>query len=93
MACWRVENPYLCFTVFPVSLFQNGQTPLMVAAEQGNLEIVQELIRRGANVNLDDIVSVQMRTHNISNCSTCAVRGIVEAQVENNAVILTTSST
>ncbi|KAM9708978.1 kinase D-interacting substrate of 220 kDa B isoform 4-T5 [Menidia menidia] len=33
----------------------NGQTPLMVAAEQGNLEIVQELIRRGANVNLDDI--------------------------------------
>ncbi|KAK7904331.1 hypothetical protein WMY93_016938 [Mugilogobius chulae] len=35
----------------------NGQTPLMVAAEQGNLEIVQELIRRGANVNLDDIDS------------------------------------
>ncbi|CAL9686452.1 unnamed protein product [Knipowitschia caucasica] len=35
----------------------NGQTPLMVAAEQGNLDIVQELIRRGANVNLDDIDS------------------------------------
>ncbi|XP_059908462.1 kinase D-interacting substrate of 220 kDa B isoform X1 [Gadus macrocephalus] len=33
----------------------NGQTPLMVAAEQGSLEIVQELIRRGANVNLDDV--------------------------------------
>ncbi|KAM4625312.1 kinase D-interacting substrate of 220 kDa B [Polymixia lowei] len=33
----------------------NGQTPLMVAAEQGNPEIVQELIRRGANVNLDDV--------------------------------------
>ncbi|XP_035024599.1 kinase D-interacting substrate of 220 kDa B isoform X2 [Hippoglossus stenolepis] len=33
----------------------NGQTPLMVSAEQGNLEIVQELIRRGANVNLDDV--------------------------------------
>ncbi|XP_061752381.1 kinase D-interacting substrate of 220 kDa B-like isoform X3 [Nerophis ophidion] len=33
----------------------NGQTPLMVAAEQGNLEIVQELIRRGANVNCDDV--------------------------------------
>ncbi|XP_039992526.1 kinase D-interacting substrate of 220 kDa B isoform X4 [Xiphias gladius] len=33
----------------------NGQTPLMVAAEQGNLEIVQELIRRGANINLDDV--------------------------------------
>uniref|UniRef100_A0A3P8U1T2 Kinase D interacting substrate 220 n=1 Tax=Amphiprion percula TaxID=161767 RepID=A0A3P8U1T2_AMPPE len=33
----------------------NGQTPLMVAAEQGNLEILQELIRRGANVNLDDV--------------------------------------
>ncbi|KAM6968925.1 kinase D-interacting substrate of 220 kDa B-like isoform 2-T3 [Tautogolabrus adspersus] len=33
----------------------NGQTPLMVASEQGNLEIVQELIRRGSNVNLDDV--------------------------------------
>ncbi|KAM9354593.1 kinase D-interacting substrate of 220 kDa B isoform 1-T2 [Pholidichthys leucotaenia] len=33
----------------------NGQTPLMVAAEQGSLEIVEELIRRGANVNLDDV--------------------------------------
>uniref|UniRef100_A0A674PI12 Kinase D interacting substrate 220 n=1 Tax=Takifugu rubripes TaxID=31033 RepID=A0A674PI12_TAKRU len=33
----------------------NGQTPLMVAAEQGNLEITQELIKRGANVNLDDV--------------------------------------
>ncbi|KAM8914162.1 kinase D-interacting substrate of 220 kDa B isoform 4-T4 [Spinachia spinachia] len=33
----------------------NGQTPLMVAAEQGNLEIVQELIQRGANINFDDV--------------------------------------
>lgn len=33
----------------------NGQTPLMLASEQGSLEIVQELIRRGANVNLDDV--------------------------------------
>lgn len=49
--------------VLRVSLFQNGQTPLMVAAEQGSLEIVQELIKRGANVNLDDIVSSQMHTH------------------------------
>uniref|UniRef100_A0AAY5F0D2 KAP NTPase domain-containing protein n=1 Tax=Electrophorus electricus TaxID=8005 RepID=A0AAY5F0D2_ELEEL len=27
----------------------------MVAAEQGSLEIVQELVKRGANVNLDDV--------------------------------------
>uniref|UniRef100_A0A8D0D320 Kinase D-interacting substrate 220b n=1 Tax=Sander lucioperca TaxID=283035 RepID=A0A8D0D320_SANLU len=27
----------------------------MLAAEQGSLEIVQELVRRGANVNLDDV--------------------------------------
>ncbi|XP_036006560.1 kinase D-interacting substrate of 220 kDa B isoform X5 [Fundulus heteroclitus] len=33
----------------------NGQTPLMVAAELGSLEIVQELIRRGATVNMDDV--------------------------------------
>ncbi|XP_059368678.1 kinase D-interacting substrate of 220 kDa B isoform X5 [Carassius carassius] len=33
----------------------NGQTPLMLASEQGSLEIVQELIRRGADVNLDDV--------------------------------------
>uniref|UniRef100_A0A671K4Y1 Uncharacterized protein n=1 Tax=Sinocyclocheilus anshuiensis TaxID=1608454 RepID=A0A671K4Y1_9TELE len=34
---------------------ENGQTALMLASEQGSLEIVQELIRRGANVSLDDI--------------------------------------
>uniref|UniRef100_A0A8C6LHY3 Kinase D interacting substrate 220 n=1 Tax=Nothobranchius furzeri TaxID=105023 RepID=A0A8C6LHY3_NOTFU len=33
----------------------NGQTPLMVAAEVGSLEIVQELIRRGACVDMDDV--------------------------------------
>ncbi|XP_009291460.1 kinase D-interacting substrate of 220 kDa B-like isoform X3 [Danio rerio] len=34
---------------------ENGQTALMLASEQGSLEIVQELIRRGANIHLDDI--------------------------------------
>uniref|UniRef100_A0A8C8GDD2 KAP NTPase domain-containing protein n=1 Tax=Oncorhynchus tshawytscha TaxID=74940 RepID=A0A8C8GDD2_ONCTS len=34
---------------------ENGQTLLMVTSEQGNIEMVQELIRRGANVNLDDV--------------------------------------
>ncbi|XP_064189964.1 kinase D-interacting substrate of 220 kDa B-like isoform X1 [Anguilla rostrata] len=34
---------------------ESGQTALMLAAEQGSLEIVQELIRRGANINLDDV--------------------------------------
>uniref|UniRef100_A0A452ICE8 Kinase D interacting substrate 220 n=2 Tax=Gopherus agassizii TaxID=38772 RepID=A0A452ICE8_9SAUR len=33
---------------------ENGQTPLMLAAEQGNLEIVQELLKKGANCNLED---------------------------------------
>ncbi|XP_054425900.1 kinase D-interacting substrate of 220 kDa isoform X3 [Pteronotus mesoamericanus] len=32
-----------------------GQTPLMVAAEQGSLEIVKELIKNGANCNLEDL--------------------------------------
>ncbi|XP_023418720.1 kinase D-interacting substrate of 220 kDa isoform X14 [Cavia porcellus] len=32
-----------------------GQTPLMIAAEQGNLEIVKELIKSGANCNLEDL--------------------------------------
>lgn len=35
----------------------------MVAAELGNLEIVQEFIRRGANVDLDDVVRSQAHTH------------------------------
>lgn len=39
-------------------VFQNGQTALMMAAEQGNLEMVQELIDKRANCNLDDVVSV-----------------------------------
>ncbi|XP_053779685.1 kinase D-interacting substrate of 220 kDa isoform X7 [Desmodus rotundus] len=32
-----------------------GQTPLMIASEQGNLEIVKELIKNGANCNLEDL--------------------------------------
>uniref|UniRef100_A0A8C8GQ39 KAP NTPase domain-containing protein n=1 Tax=Oncorhynchus tshawytscha TaxID=74940 RepID=A0A8C8GQ39_ONCTS len=38
-----------------VSSHSNGQTLLMMASEQGSLEMVQELLRRGANVNLDDV--------------------------------------
>lgn len=34
----------------------------MLAAEQGSLDIIQELIRRGANVNLDDVVSKSSRS-------------------------------
>lgn len=50
--------------------WQNGQTPLMLAAEQGSLEILQELIRRGANVNLDDVVSLGT---NQSPCFFCSL--------------------
>ncbi|XP_051579430.1 kinase D-interacting substrate of 220 kDa-like isoform X2 [Myxocyprinus asiaticus] len=59
----------------------NGQTPLMVASEQGSLEIVQELIKRGANVNLDDIdcwtalISAAKEGH----------AGVVKELLENNA--------
>lgn len=45
----------------------------MVAAEQGNLEIAQELIKRGANVNLDDVVSAQTRTRRLSHTSAARV--------------------
>lgn len=30
----------------------------MLAAEQGNLEIVQELLKKGANCNLEDAVRI-----------------------------------
>ncbi|XP_052001471.1 kinase D-interacting substrate of 220 kDa isoform X1 [Xyrauchen texanus] len=59
----------------------NGQTPLMVASEQGSLEIVQELIKRGANINLDDIdcwtalISAAKEGH----------AGVVKELLENNA--------
>lgn len=49
----------------------------MVAAELGNLEIVQELIRRGANVNFDDVVS--MHTHNIPERLTRGVSSGIES--------------
>ena len=35
---------------------QNGQTPLIIAAEMGNVEIVHELIKRNAQVNAQDHV-------------------------------------
>lgn len=40
-------------------VFQCGQTPLMIAAEQGNVEIVKELIKNGANCNLEDLVCIK----------------------------------
>lgn len=51
----------------------------MVAAEQGNLEIVQELIRRGANVNLDDVVSTHTRNKlpNMNTPSHTDTRGVI----------------
>lgn len=32
----------------------------MIAAEQGNLEIVKELIKNGANCNLEDLVYIEL---------------------------------
>lgn len=32
----------------------------MIAAEQGNLEIVKELIKNGANCNLEDLVCIEI---------------------------------
>lgn len=32
----------------------------MIAAEQGNLEIVKELIKNGANCNLEDLVYIKI---------------------------------
>jgi hypothetical protein len=40
-------------------VLQCGQTPLMIAAEQGNVEIVKELIKNGANCNLEDLVCIK----------------------------------
>lgn len=51
----------------------------MLAAEQGSLDIVQELIRRGANVNLDDVVGRHTRTHTAPNPSTAAVVARLQA--------------
>ena len=40
-----------------IDLFQNGQTALILAAEKGHIDIIQELLGRGANVNAQDEVS------------------------------------
>uniref|UniRef100_A0A8C7STC8 Kinase D-interacting substrate 220a n=1 Tax=Oncorhynchus mykiss TaxID=8022 RepID=A0A8C7STC8_ONCMY len=54
-----------------VSRHSNGQTLLMMASEQGSLEMVQELLRRGANVNLDDV-----------DCWTALISAAMEGHVE-----------
>ncbi|XDV42022.1 hypothetical protein PO909_010775 [Leuciscus waleckii] len=62
----------------------NGQTPLMLASEQGSLEIVQELIRRGADVNLEDegpVILPEMRISYSQNKRVQA-RQISRSQVE-----------
>lgn len=51
---------------------QCGQTPLMIAAEQGSLEIVKELIKNGANCNLEDLVATE-RMHTRASLSFLSV--------------------
>ncbi|KAM7079296.1 kinase D-interacting substrate of 220 kDa isoform 3-T4 [Molossus nigricans] len=58
-----------------------GQTALMIAAEQGNLEIVTELIRSGANCHLEDLdnwtalisASKEGHTHVVEELLRCGV--------------------
>ncbi|KAG7246623.1 hypothetical protein CRUP_003817, partial [Coryphaenoides rupestris] len=60
----------------------NGQTPLMVGAELGNLEIVQELIKRGANVNLDDVGHLEVVRELLENNANLEHRDMVRPTVE-----------
>ena len=47
---------YNCILNHVFFLHQNGQTPLIIAAEKGNVEIVHELIKRNVQVNIQDEV-------------------------------------
>ena len=37
---------------------QNGQTPLMYAAQNGHNEVVKILVQHGAGVDMQDVVSI-----------------------------------
>ena len=52
----HVHEPQGSDSVF-CSTTQNGVTPLMFAADEGYIDIVQELLKHGASVNIQGSVS------------------------------------
>ena len=55
---YQPDRNFSTYNTIKFKLFfqQNGQTPLIIAAEMGNVEIVHELIKRNAQVNAQDHV-------------------------------------
>ena len=46
-----------CYVVLTVSATQNGWTPLVAAALMGHLDVVKELLKNGANPDIQGPVS------------------------------------
>ena len=51
-----VYSEYQCVSYYTCLSSQNGETALIMAAEEGETEVVVELIKAGATLNLQDEV-------------------------------------
>ena len=64
----HVHDPQGSDSIFSCSTTQDGETPLMHAAGEGYNDIVQELLKHGASVNIQDEVSQRPCYHTCKKC-------------------------
>ncbi len=55
--CKKIVSLENCGMNILTTFLQNGSTPLMVAAQEGHLSVVELLVSEGAQVNSQDNVS------------------------------------
>ena len=64
----HVHDPQGSDSIFSCSTIQDGETPLMCAARDGYNDTVQELLKHGASVNIQDEVSQRPCYHTCKKC-------------------------
>ena len=60
-----VYSEYQCVMLHMSVITQSGDSALIVAAREGRTEIVQQLVKAGANLDLQNKVCQYVETHDV----------------------------